>query len=241
MNAFDRGILDAAAQVSGAAPDLELVIVFVTANHIFKGFIVMGAIWWLWFRDARKPVDTPLDTSVREQVMVTLLAGLVALVVARVLAHELPFRLRPFALPEYANVFTVSRPRLGRLDEWSSFPSDHATLFAALATGAWFACRRLGVMLWVYTFIVILAPRVYLGMHYPTDILVGALIGVAIAWAVHVSVVRRYIAKPFLQWQVRSPGTFYASAFLLTSQIAVLFDPVRHVARFAADMASGAL
>jgi membrane-associated phospholipid phosphatase len=138
MNAFDRGILNAAAQVSGAFPDLDLVITFVTANHIFKGFVVMGAIWWLWFRDARRPPDAP-DTSVREQVMVTLLAGLLSLVVARMLAHELPFRLRPFALPEYANAFTVSRPNLGRLDEWSSFPSDHATLFAALATGAWFA------------------------------------------------------------------------------------------------------
>jgi undecaprenyl-diphosphatase len=167
------------------------------------------------------------------QVMVTLLAGLVALFVARAMAHELPFRVRPFALPEFADVFTVSRARMGNLDEWSSFPSDHATLFAALATGAWFANRRLGAMLWAYCLVVILAPRVYLGMHYPTDVLMGAFIGIAIAWLLHTPSIRGAISAPLLQWQQRSPATFYASAFLLTSQIAVLFDPVRNVAHFA--------
>jgi hypothetical protein len=34
-----------------------------------------------------------------------------------------------------------------------------------------------------------------------------------------------------------SPDSLYACAYLLTAQIAVLFDPVRHVARFAADLA----
>ena len=238
MNAFDHAILQAVARVSGQSPDFDLLVTFITANHLFKGFLVMGAIWWLWFREQRRQQTGPIDVErVHDQIMSTLLAGLIALVVARVLAEELPFRPRPLALPEFASAFQISRERLTGLDEWSSFPSDHATLFAALATGAWFACRSLGAMLMIYTFIVILLPRVYLGMHYPTDILVGALIGGVIAWAMHVSPVRSYISRPFTAWQLRSPGTFYACAFLLTSQIAVLFDPVRHVARFARDLA----
>jgi membrane-associated phospholipid phosphatase len=230
MNALDGTLLRAAARASGASPDFDLLISFISANHLFKGFVVMAAIWWIWFRDPAQP-------NVREQVMVTLLAGLIALFVARLLAHELPFRVRPFVLPDFANAFPLTRQRMGGLEEWSSFPSDHATLFAALATGAWFAWRRLGLMLWAYALVVIFVPRVYLGMHYPTDILAGALIGIAIAWALHVSTIRSTVAKPFLQWQVRSPGSFYACAYLLTAQIAVLFDPVRHVARFAAELA----
>jgi undecaprenyl-diphosphatase len=240
MNALDRVILDAVAHVSGAWPNFERVVEFINANHLFKGFIVMGAIWWLWFREERTPGDTgqtvDQDLNRHAQVMVTLLAGLIALFVARAMAHELPFRVRPFALREFADVFTVSRARMGNLDEWSSFPSDHATLFAALSTGAWFANRRLGAMLWAYCFVVILAPRVYLGMHYPTDVLMGAFIGIAIAWLLHMSEIKRTLSAPLLQWQQRSPATFYASAFLLTSQIAVLFDPVRNVANFAARL-----
>jgi membrane-associated phospholipid phosphatase len=238
MNPFDRTIVDAAAQVSGTWPEFDLVVVFLTSSDLFKGFLVMGTIWWLWFRDTLKPASIPPDPAVRGQVMATLLAGLVALVVARALAESLPFRMRPLALPEYAHAFTLSRERLAGIDEWSAFPSDHATLFAALAAGAWFACRRLGAILFVYTVIVILAPRVYLGMHYPTDVLAGALIGIAIAWAAHLIPVRERISRPFLAWQTRSPGTFYASAFLLTSMIAVLFDPVRRAARFAAELSS---
>jgi membrane-associated phospholipid phosphatase len=241
MNAFDRGILDVAARISGSSPELDLIVVFLTSSDLFKGFLVMGAIWWLWFRDTLKPASVPPDPAVREQVMATLLAGLVALVVARALAESLPFRMRPLALPEYADTFTLSRERLGRIEEWSSFPSDHATLFSALAAGAWFACRRLGAILFVYTVIVILAPRVYLGMHYPTDVLAGALIGCAIAWAANLIPIRAPISRPLLLWQTRSPGTFYASAFLLTSQIAVLFDPVRRAARFAAELTSSTL
>jgi membrane-associated phospholipid phosphatase len=237
MNAFDHAILEWAASLSGTWPRFDLFLTFVSANNLFKGFLVMCAIWWLWFREQRKQPGSPDAERVREQVMATLLAGLVALVVARVLANELPFRARPLALPEFADAFQISRPRLSGLDEWSSFPSDHATLFAALAAGAWFACRSMGVLLMVYSFVVILLPRIYLGMHYPTDILAGALIGIAIAWGIHLAPVRGAIARPFVWWQMRSPGTFYAIAFLLTSQIAVLFDPVRHVARFAADLA----
>jgi membrane-associated phospholipid phosphatase len=229
MNAFDGTLLHAAARVSGASPDFDLLVAFISSNHLFKGFVVMAAIWWIWFRDPAQP-------NVREQVLVTLLAGLVALFVARILAHELPFRPRPFTLPEFADAFGVARQRLAGLDEWSSFPSDHATLFAALATGAWFAWRRLGVLLWAYAIVVIFMPRVYLGMHFPTDIVAGALLGIAIAWVLHVSMIRSTISRPFLQWQARSPGSFYACAYLLTAQIAVLFDPLRHVARFAADL-----
>ncbi len=231
MNAFDGTILRAAARISDTSPDFDLLVSFISSNHLFKGFVVMAAIWWIWFRDPAQP-------NVREQVMVTLLAGLVALFVARLLAHELPFRVRPFAMPEFANDFVLSRRRLAGLEEWSSMPSDHATLFAALATGAWFAWRRLGLALWAYAILVIFVPRIYLGMHYPTDIVAGAVIGIAIAWVLHLSPIRTAIAKPFMQWEVRAPGSFYACAYLLTAQIAVLFDPVRHVARFAADMAA---
>jgi membrane-associated phospholipid phosphatase len=238
MNALDRVILDSVAQVSGTWPDFERTVDFINANHLFKGFIVMGAIWWLWFREERRPGEDTAEERMNRhaQVMVTLLGGLIALFLARALAHELPFRMRPIALPEFADAFAVSRAKMGNLDEWSSFPSDHATLFAALATGAWFANRRLGTMLWAYCLVVILAPRVYLGLHYPTDVVVGALIGIAIAWLLHKPAIRGFISAPLLQWQRRSPATFYASAFLLTSQIAVLFDPVRNVAHFAAEL-----
>jgi undecaprenyl-diphosphatase len=63
-----------------------------------------------------------------------------------------------------------------------SFPSGHAArsfLIAVIATGLspiWFA-----VILWVWAPLVALA-RVAMGVHYVSDIVAGAIVGVAFAW-----------------------------------------------------------
>ena len=60
----------------------------------------------------------------------------------------------------------------------SSFPSDHAALFFTLAVGIYFASRRAGWFCFIYySLLFICLPRVYLGEHYPTDIVAGAAIG----------------------------------------------------------------
>jgi undecaprenyl-diphosphatase len=150
----------------------------------------------------------------------------------------LPFRPRPFSTPEFAHSFALGRAQRG-LDTWTAFPSDHATLFAALAVGLWFASRRAGWALCIYVLVVVMLPRLYLGMHYPTDLLAGAVIGVVIAWLVNSDALRPLIAGPLTRWQTWSPASFYACAFLLTSQIAVLFDPVRHLIGLAKIFVSG--
>jgi undecaprenyl-diphosphatase len=240
VNIIDWAILHGVVvPISGASPVFDRLLAFISNNDLFKGFIVMSIVWWLWLRQ-ESATDRESSQEVREHLIATLLACLVGLAVARGLAHSLPFRGRPFSLPEFSGAFTMSREHVG-LDEWSSFPSDHATLFVALAVGVWCAHARAGALLFAYVMIVVLLPRIYLGMHYPTDILVGGLIGGGIAWVANLKPVRQRLAHPFMEWHRLSPGTFYACAFLLTSQIAVLFDPVRKVAHFAAVLtASGA-
>lgn len=235
MNILDWAILHGlVVPVSGAWPLLDRLVSFIANNDLFKGFIAMSVVWWLWLR--QEPTTNREDNrDVREHLIATLIACLVALALARVLAQTLPFRPRPFSLSVFDGSFALSRAYAG-FDEWSSFPSDHATLFIALAVGVWCAHARAGLLLLIYVTVMILLPRVYLGMHYPTDILVGGAIGALIAWALNLAPVRQRIARPFLQWHQFSPGTFYACAFLLTSQIAVLFDPVRKAARFAAAL-----
>ena len=61
-----------------------------------------------------------------------------------------------------------------------SFPSDHATGAFALAFGIWLYDRTIGTILLVLAAILSFA-RVYVGTHYPGDVLAGGLIGVTVA------------------------------------------------------------
>jgi undecaprenyl-diphosphatase len=61
-----------------------------------------------------------------------------------------------------------------------SFPSDHATAAFAIAVAV--ALRRRGVG-WalILAAVVVAAGRVFLGLHYPSDVLAGAALGSAVS------------------------------------------------------------
>lgn len=61
-----------------------------------------------------------------------------------------------------------------------SFPSDHAVMAGAVATGLWFVSRRLGIVAAIAAVLMAFA-RVYIGAHYPQDVLAGLALGCAVA------------------------------------------------------------
>lgn len=59
-----------------------------------------------------------------------------------------------------------------------SFASDHATLAAAVAVGLFLVSRRLGALALLVALLQGVA-RVYVGVHYPTDVIGGFALGTA--------------------------------------------------------------
>ncbi len=64
-----------------------------------------------------------------------------------------------------------------------SFPSGHATFFFALATIVWFYDKSWGTVFYFLTTLMVVA-RVMAGVHYPSDIVGGAIIGMAVGLGV---------------------------------------------------------
>lgn len=64
------------------------------------------------------------------------------------------------------------------LRTFGSFPSDHAALLAALPIAFMRWDRRLGLF-WTAAAVILIAVRIGVGFHYPSDMLAGAALGLA--------------------------------------------------------------
>ena len=72
--------------------------------------------------------------------------------------------------------------RMRSLDEYS-FPSGHTLHAVAFSSVLTFFYPAMALLLWPFTLLVALS-RVVLGLHYPSDVAVGALLGALMAQAV---------------------------------------------------------
>jgi len=171
----------------------------------------------LWF------AASPAQAQRRRVLANTLCAAFLGLVLARVLALLLPFRDRPFARPELG--WSLPPGFEPQMRTWSAFPSDHAVLAFALVTGIWLVSRRWGWVALAHALIVICLPRVYIGLHHPSDMLVGALIGVALTLTLHRCTDRP--ANVLLAVEARRPGLFYGVGTIVLYQIISMFLALR--------------
>jgi len=140
------------------------------ANYLPAIIVVLVALAFLvpW---SRSRVERRNGAS-----LATASAG-VALLIAQPITH-LVDRTRPYIdHPAHAHLL-ISR------SHDPSFPSDHATGAFALAFGIWLYDRTLGTVLLVLAAILAFS-RVYVGTHYPGDVVGGAVLGIAVAGALY--------------------------------------------------------
>lgn len=199
-------------------PTLARMAAVVYADTLKTG-VFAALIFWAWFMRS----DPARARDTREKITAGLLVGLVGVALVRVLAAVLPFRDRPLADPQFAGRFPIDINGWG---EWSSFPSDHALLFCAIAVALLAVSRPLGILALVDAVVLICGARLAVGVHYPSDLLAGAALGVGGTLIALQSSVRGTLSTPAMRWMERSSPSFYASFFLLNYLVAQAFWPV---------------
>jgi membrane-associated phospholipid phosphatase len=197
----------------------------VTSIDLLEGVVFIAIMWWIWFS---KKCPPRLGAEGNRMLVVrSIIGGLVATGLGRCLQQLMPQRPRPVHEPGLGLQLPYGvKPET--LMGWGSFPSDHAVLFFALATAIWLWSRAWGAVAFLWALAVCM-PRIYMGYHYPSDIIIGALLGIAVMLVVQNIPLPSSTFAAIRRYETGHPAAFYTLAFVLSYQISTLFLDVRRL------------
>lgn len=224
---LDRSLLIAINGFAHHSYLLDKTAVELLYADFWKGGFFFVFLWWLWFKDSEDPLQDRM-------VVVRIGTGLfMAMVIARAMQSLLPGRVRPIheATLHLAIPFTGTQDVL---EHWSSFPSDHAVVFFAMATAIWVRYRSLGFIAFIWVTLFACLPRVYVGFHYPSDVVAGAVVGIIVMLLVERAAVpgvaMAAINRLFL-WERQRPRVFYCTAVIVTFELIGMCNDLRMIGR----------
>jgi len=192
---------------------------------------MVGLLWWAWTASHARLVTQDL-ALVR-----TVLGLVVAIAVGRALQNMLPGSLRPVHDPELAFQVPLGFSGADALEGWSSFPSDHAVVTMALVVAILHLNRLIGLLALAWAICMVLLPRIYLGLHYPSDIVGGALLGAAIMATATRVALPASLAPALARLEDRHRGLTYAGFFVFSYLCASMFSDLRDLLRLVEPLA----
>ncbi|HET9019564.1 MAG TPA: phosphatase PAP2 family protein [Acetobacteraceae bacterium] len=217
--AVDYPVMRMLNRTARAVPSADRALAWLSAYYLLSGALLMALVWYAWFA---RP-----DAVARARLLAGTVAAFAAGMMGRVLQLVLPTHPRPM----HDAVLAMTLPDgvdPTQLNHWSSFPSDHAAVQFGLAAAIGLALPRAGwaALAWV---VLLNANRVYLGVHFPTDVVGGAALGVLMVQLAQTAPALQ-ASRRVVGWERRAPGGFYGLGFFISYQVATLFDEARTIA-----------
>lgn len=230
LEALDLAGLEAANQLAHRSAGLDWAMHQLLTVDLLKMGVPALLTLFVWLRP---------DGWIRgrEAFVVRSLAGIcLALALGFALHDSLPPRPRPrLAMPAFPFPDLGAIPDLG---DYSAFPSDHAVLVAALSATVSARSRPLGLLAAAWSAFAVCFPRLYVGYHYPSDLVAGAALGVLVVGAALRLPLPWFdaFAEALRRMGERVPALVMIGLFLATYEFMTLFTSLRQFGHAARDV-----
>ncbi|PFW87778.1 undecaprenyl-diphosphatase [Bacillus pseudomycoides] len=144
-------------------PSLNPMMVFVAEYMLYA--LVLGVLIY-WFTRNNKNRMMIIQGG-----LAFIVAEIIGKIVGQFYSHHQPFAVLP-------NVNQLVEHEID-----NSFPSDHTILFFSICVSIWLVRKKEG---WLWLMLVCVAiSRIWVGVHYPIDVVTGALVGIISALFVY--------------------------------------------------------
>lgn len=230
---WDIWLIKAINGWAGAYTIVDLFFVRFLMLDTVKVVPLMACLVWVWF-------DDRLGGARRAKLGHLLGGGFLALVVSQSLQTFLPERARPIYTPELDLTHPVGLPD-DILHDWSAFPSDNAALAFAIAMGIWRVSRPVGTFAFTWAALVVCLPRIFLGLHYPSDVIGGAVIGIVSVLFVAKVLAGKLLDRPAFERLTQSKPLFYCLLFIVMFEVTTMFRDVKTVTKGLYQYATGTM
>lgn len=167
---FDLHAARALAGLLGRHPLFDYSVQSAIHHHLLGGIPFAATFFYFWVRDERENRQDELRR------LITILLGSLVTIALALWAAKMVSWLPPQQQPGLAHLY----PRYLFPDvSTNSFPSDSTAVFTSIAIGIVSINRFAGGALLLAVPFLVSLPRMYVGGHYPTDVIAGFLIGLA--------------------------------------------------------------
>lgn len=173
---LDYSLFQSINGLAGQYPLLDTIMRFLSKDAEY--FFYLGVIVY-WF--TRKHEN-------RRMVATALVSACLAFGIGMVISHSF-YRDRPFVAHSVHQLIDHAVN--------ASFPSDHAIGAFVIAASIWMFRKKDGT-LWLLLAACIAFSRVWNGVHYPFDVIAGALIGIGSTAAVYLAFAKSGLLQRWL-------------------------------------------
>lgn len=221
---IDHAFFDFFGKITRQSWALDTLIVQMFRTNTAKIVPLLACIVWLLFERRRQGKNI-------EFFILLLIGSFLAMTLSRIMQNFSAYRPRPLhnSSIEYQLPFGIE---VSALEGWSSFPSDTSALAFSIASGIFLASNRLGFVAFLWTIIVVAFPRAYAGLHYPSDLMGGALIGLLCTTGFAPLILYAVTRKVKLVINGKWEPLLWTLVFLYLFQMGAMFDDIRRYGAF---------